>query len=82
MELLTPPQIARELKVSPDTVRGWIRDGLLQSAIIGKKTSKRTRRRVLRTDLDEFIQSRKDKTIEPRAKPAPRAKKYVPVCLK
>lgn len=82
VELLRPTQVAAELKVSADTVRNWIRNGELSSVILGNAKVRFPHRRVSRDDLNAFIESRKDKTIEPRAKPAPRAKKYVPVCLK
>jgi hypothetical protein len=46
-ELLSPPKIAKELKVSPDTVRGWIKSGALAAVNLGV-AKKKPRRRVSR----------------------------------
>lgn len=49
-ELLTPAEIAAELKVKPRCVRGWLRAGTLPSSKLGPRTQ-----RVSRADLDAFV---------------------------
>jgi excisionase family DNA binding protein len=52
-ETLTVEEIAAELRVHPDTVRGWIRSGELIAVDIGREY------RIYREDLNDFIQRRK-----------------------
>lgn len=51
---LTPTEIAKLLKVSPETVIGWIRKGELLGVNVGSGT-RRARFRVSRESLDEFF---------------------------
>jgi excisionase family DNA binding protein len=50
---LTVEEVAKELRVHPETVRQWIRDGELEAFDTGRGY------RVSRPDLDAFIQRRK-----------------------
>ncbi len=52
-ELLTVEEVAKEVKVHAETVRGWIRSGELVAVDIGGKY------RVTRGDLHKFIEKRK-----------------------
>jgi excisionase family DNA binding protein len=61
---LTPPEIAKLLRVSPEKVLGWIRRAELRAVNVGNGT--RPRYRVSREWLDAFLQVRE---VQP---PAPR----------
>lgn len=50
---LTVEEVADELRVHPETVRQWIREGELDAFDTGRGY------RISRTDLDKFIQTRK-----------------------
>ena len=65
-DALNPPQIAKELRVSPDTVLGWIRTKQLKAANIA--TGNRPRWIIQRSDLDTFLQSRQPQPAAPRRK--------------
>ncbi len=56
-EVLSVEQVARELKVNPETVRGWIRSGELVAIDLGGY-------RIKRSDLNDFLERRK----KPRGK--------------
>jgi excisionase family DNA binding protein len=58
---LTVEEVAEELRVHPETVRQWIREGELDAFDTGRGY------RVSRKDLDDFIQRRK--TSKRRGKP-------------
>jgi excisionase family DNA binding protein len=58
---LTVEEVAEELRVHPETVRQWIREGELDAFDTGRGY------RISRKDLDDFIQSRK--TGKRRRKP-------------
>jgi excisionase family DNA binding protein len=51
-EWLTVEEIAQQLKMHVDTVRGWIRDGKLKATRFGRDY------RVKREDFDKFVQER------------------------
>jgi excisionase family DNA binding protein len=51
-EWLTVEEIAQELKMHVDTVRGWIRDGKLKATRFGRDY------RVRREDFDKFVEER------------------------
>ena len=36
-KMLTPEEVAERLAVTPNTVRGWLRDGTLRGVKLGKK---------------------------------------------
>jgi len=55
-EYLTTKEVAEILKVKPITIRRWIANGSL-SAIGFGSTNKEYR--IMRTDLDKFIKSRR-----------------------
>lgn len=48
-EILTPEEVASELKVGVDTVVAWLRTGQLKGAKIGRQW------RMMRADLDAFL---------------------------
>jgi excisionase family DNA binding protein len=50
-ELLTVDEVARELRVNPQTVRNWIDRGELSARRIGSR-----RVRIRRDDLEDFIE--------------------------
>jgi excisionase family DNA binding protein len=56
MDVLTPVQLARELGVKPDKVRGWIKTGQLKAANVGDAS--RPRFRIRRIDFNEFWERR------------------------
>jgi excisionase family DNA binding protein len=58
---LTVEEVAEELRVHPETVRQWIREGELDAFDTGRGY------RISRKDLDDFIQRRK--TGKRRKKP-------------
>jgi excisionase family DNA binding protein len=51
-EWLTVEEIAQELKMHVDTVRGWIRDGKLRATRFGRDY------RIKRKDFDKFVEER------------------------
>ncbi len=55
---LSVDDIAKELNIHPDTVRGWIRDRKLKATKLGRDY------RIKRVDLDKFLE---DRTINPDA---------------
>ncbi len=62
---LSPPQIARQLHVSPSKVLQWIKSGQLKAANVAK--GKRPRYVIQRADLELFLQSR-----QPQVSPSSR----------
>ncbi len=52
-KMLTVEEIAEELRVHPETVRQWIRDGELIAIDISKEY------RILRSDLDALLVQRR-----------------------
>jgi excisionase family DNA binding protein len=52
IEWLTVEEIAQQLKMHVDTVRGWIREGKLKATRFGRDY------RVKREDFDKFVQER------------------------
>lgn len=61
---LTPPEIAKLLRVAPDKVLGWIRRAELRAVNVGNGT--RPRYRVSREALDAFLQAREVQPPPPR----------------
>ena len=55
---LTPPQIALEYRVKPQTVLDWIRAGELRAIDVAKPGSRRPRFRIDPADLLAFEQRR------------------------
>jgi hypothetical protein len=60
-EFLTPPQVGGLYGVSPDTVRGWIRAGLLQAVNVGR--GNRPRYRVTREALRAYDASQPGRVV-------------------
>ena len=50
----TPPEIAKRLRVSPETVIGWIRAGELLAINVASRTATRPRFRIKAEDLEAF----------------------------
>jgi excisionase family DNA binding protein len=73
--MITPPQIAKRLNVSPDKVRGWIAKGELNATNVATGKGGRPRYRVSETDLADF--QKKRQPSKPSA-PAPRRRKKDP----
>lgn len=70
---LTPPQAAKRLGVSPETVIGWIRSGELKAANVGKG-KKRARYRIEPDALAEF-QRKRCADVTPEKTPQRRRRK-------
>jgi excisionase family DNA binding protein len=51
-EWLTVEEIAQELKMHVDTIRGWSRDGKLKATRFGRDY------RIKRKDFDKFVEDR------------------------
>ena len=71
--MLSPPEIARELGVSPDKVRGWCRTGRLTATNTGRG---RPRWKVKRGDLDAFMESKQPEKPVKKRKPKLLFEKY------
>lgn len=54
-ELLTVQEVAERLKMNPETVRRWLRQGKLRGYLLG---GDRSGYRVATDDLDAFIRAR------------------------
>jgi excisionase family DNA binding protein len=54
-ELLTVQEVAERLKMNPETVRRWLRQGKLRGYLLG---GDRSGYRVAQDDLEEFIRAR------------------------
>ena len=63
---LTPPEIAKLLRVSREKVVGWIRRGELLAVDVGSGT--RSRYRVSRGNLDLFLERRSVRPAAPRVR--------------
>ena len=57
-KVLTPPEVARLLRVDPHTVIAWIRGGELRAVNVARRESRRPRFRVFAKDLEEFARKR------------------------
>lgn len=55
-DYLTSGEVAEELRVTPNTVRLWLREGSLR----GSYLSDRAGWRVLRSDLDAFVAAKRN----------------------
>ena len=67
---LTPPEVARLLRVDAHSVLDWIRNGELRASNVASRTSTRPRWRVHRGDVDAFCLAARAATPPP-----PRAKR-------
>jgi len=70
---LTPNELARLLRVSPDRVRAWIKSGELDAIDTSPRRCGRPRYVILPSHLAEFTRRRAAAT--PAARPAPRQRK-------
>ncbi len=57
-KLLTPADAARLLQVSPDTVRNWLRKGVIK----GTKVGKGRLWRISESTIDEFVAAAQSNT--------------------
>ena len=73
--MLTPPQVAKQLGVSPDKVRGWIAKGELPATNVATGKGGQPRYRISETDLADF--QKKRQPSKPPV-PAPRRRKKDP----
>lgn len=57
-QLLTVPEVADYLRVDPETVRRWLREGRIKGVHLSRAAGWRVRR----SDLDAFVASRERNT--------------------
>lgn len=69
--VLSPPQVARQLGVAPETVIGWIRSGQLKASNLASGI--RPRFAIRPADLDAFLLSRQPQP------PAQRVRRRTPI---
>jgi hypothetical protein len=67
---LTPPEIGRRLRVTPERVIGWIKSGQLRACNVGDGAI-RPRWRIAAADLETFLAARGGHTGAQDAKAAP-----------
>jgi len=70
---LTPPEVARSLRVSESKVASWIKSGRLPA--INVSEGQRPKYRIARQALDDFLASR---AVTPAARPVRRERLAVP----
>lgn len=70
-DALSVPDVAREIRTSPDTIREWVKRGELKAANLA--TGSRPRYVIQRSDLTAFLKSRQQ---QPKAPPR-RSRKIV-----
>lgn len=70
--MLTPPQVARRLGVSPEKILGWVKCGELRAADLSVRRGGRPRYRIDLVDLELFLAGR---TARPEAAKARRRRK-------
>ena len=69
--MLTPPQVAKQLGVSPDKVLDWIRKGELSATNVAAGSG-RPRYRISAEDLAKFQRTRQNVKPPPRPPRRPR----------
>ena len=62
---LTPPEVAKRLRIRPDKVLAWIRSGELTAIDVSESQGGRPRWRVSEADLQDFLKRR-------QSQPAPK----------
>lgn len=68
---LTPPEVAAQLRVTPEKVIGWILAGELAGTnVAAKRNGIRPRYRIAAEDLADFLR-RRSGAVEPRATRTP-----------
>ena len=65
---LTPPQLARQLRIEPPKVIAWINRGELRAVNVADRTGGRPRWRISPDAVDEFMRPRESKTPAPTVK--------------
>jgi len=77
---LTPPEVAKRMRVSPDKVRQWIANGELPATNVASAEASRARWIIARADLEQFQRSRRPAQpaapITRRRRKDPEAKEY------
>lgn len=63
---LTPPQIAKELRIRESKVAAWIRSGELIAVDVSERRAGRPRWRIRRDDLDAFLGRRQSQPPSPK----------------
>jgi excisionase family DNA binding protein len=61
-DALTPPEAAKRLGVTPETVIGWIKSGQLKASNVGKGVAK-PRYKIQQANLDKFMASRQPESL-------------------
>lgn len=74
-ETLTPPQVAKRLRVSADKVLAWIRSGELRAVNVASPDAKRPRYRVTTEDLAYFENLR---AVRDQVRPSSRHRSHDP----
>ncbi|WP_428308171.1 helix-turn-helix domain-containing protein [Lacipirellula sp.] len=64
-DALTPPEVAKRLGVTPETVIGWIKSGQLKASNVGKGVAK-PRYKIQPANLERFMASRQSESPTPR----------------
>ncbi len=54
----TPPEVAEELKIHPEKVRGWVKKGELLAVNVAASPTGRPRWRIAEADLADFLARR------------------------
>jgi hypothetical protein len=72
MNVYTPPEVGRMLRVKPDKVIRWIRAGELIASNLAERATGRPRWRITQEALDEFLRRRRAVS---RANPVTRRRK-------
>jgi excisionase family DNA binding protein len=70
---LTPPEVARLLRVDVHSVLAWVRNGELRASNVASRSSTRPRWRVHRGDVEAFMAARAATPPPPGAKRPKRA---------
>lgn len=76
-EMLTPPAVARQMRVSPEKVLRWIRAGELHATNITIKPGGRPKYRIVPTDLEVFRNRRTPQARVKTKRAKPSGKVYV-----
>jgi excisionase family DNA binding protein len=63
---LTPPEIAKELRVRESKVGSWIKSGQLTAVDVSERPGGRPRWRIRRDDLDDFLRRRQSQPPPPK----------------
>ncbi len=65
---LSPPALAEKLRVKPQKVLGWIKDGQLKAVNVAESRAGRPRWRILPEAIEEFLTARSStpESPEPR----------------